>query len=109
MLYLQAAAKSNRPGKEYIKSKGKIYGRDPTKVTPYQEKVNDAALQLVLDDPNLLLSKQKLIDLAQAKVNEQQEFKKGKSRSKRYQSTTTAPKKVKTTESIRMKHISEVV
>ena len=48
------------------------------------------------------------MDLAQAKVNEQYEFKKGKSRSKRYQSTAIAPKKIKTTESIRMKHISEL-
>lgn len=36
------------------------------------------------------------------------EFKKGKSHSKRYQSSTTAPKKMKTTESIRTKHINEL-
>lgn len=69
------------------------------------KKVNDAALKLALNDPSLLLSKQNLLDLAQAKANEEYVFKKGKSRSKRYQSTATAPKKMKTTESIRIKHI----
>ena len=49
-----------------------------------------------------------MLDLAQAKVNKQYDFKKGKSRSKRYQSTATAPKRVKTTESMRAKHISDL-
>lgn len=45
--------------------KAKIYGRDPSKKVPnYQQEVNDAAPELALNDPNLLLCRQKLLELA---------------------------------------------
>jgi len=58
--------------------KAKVYGCDPSKVTNYQQKVNDAAAELALNDPNLLLCRQKLLELARNKVNEGgYHFKKG--------------------------------
>ena len=69
------------PSDAYIRMKAKIYGRDPSKkVTNYQQEANDAAAELALNDPNLLLCRQKLLELARNKVNEGgYHFKKGKS------------------------------
>ena len=98
-------------GEEYIRSKAVIYGRDPTKkITKYHQEVNKTAVELALRDPDLLLSKQKLISVARSKVNEHYDFKKRKSRSKQSQSQDSglASKQSKTSESFRMKHIGEL-
>lgn len=59
------------PSDAYIRMKAKIYGRDPSKkVTNYQQEVNDAAAELALNDPNLLLCRQNLLELACNKMNE---------------------------------------
>ena len=97
------------PSDEYIRNQAKIYGRDPNKkITPYQEQVNAVALQLALENPDNLLTRQKLIELAREKVNEVYNFKKGKSRSKKSESSATAPKRIKTSEAVRTRHISRL-
>ena len=59
------------PGDAYRRMKAKIYGCNPSKkVTNYQQEVNDAAVELVLNHPNLLLCRQKLLELPHNKVNE---------------------------------------
>ena len=96
---------------EYIRAKATIYGRDPGKtITHYQQEISKAALELALEDPNLLLSKQKLLENARAKVNQVYNFKKGKSRSKESKSSGSGdtPKRPKTTEALRLKHIGEI-
>ena len=52
-----------------MKTRAIIYGRNnDKKITKYQENINSAAVELALQDPNLLLSRQKLLNLARAKV-----------------------------------------
>ena len=63
---MQVGAMHSKLSEEYIKTTAKFYGRDPAKkITPlYKENINEAATQIALQDPNLLLSRQKLLDLA---------------------------------------------
>ena len=66
-----------RLGQEYVKTRAIIYGRNnDKKITKYQENIDSAAVELALENPNLLLSRQKLLNLARAKVNEEYDFKK---------------------------------
>ena len=64
-------------------------------------------MDLALKDPNLLLSKQKLLELARAEVNQVYQFKKGKSRSKKQCDQAPTPKRPKTSENLRAKHIAD--
>ena len=98
------------PSDTYIRTKAKIYGRDPSKkITNYQQKINDAAVKLALNDPNLLLCRQKLLELSRTKVNERgYHFKKRKSRSKQLQSDCLPQKRPKSSENLRMKHVKEL-
>ena len=74
-----------------MKTRAIIYGRNnDKKITKYQENINSAAVELALQDPNLLLSRQKLLNLARAKLNEEYAFKKGKSRSKQLKDNSKA-------------------
>ena len=112
--FLQGAGTINvlhpDPSNAYITAKAKIYGHNPAKkITNYQEQVNKASVELALQDPNLLLCRQKLLQLARGKVNEGgYQFKKGRSRSKDYATASPAPKRPKTTETLRTKHIQEL-
>lgn len=78
----------------------------------YQQSINDTATQIALDNPDILLSKQKLWEEARKKSG--YNYKKGKSHSKQLVSSsksdesTPAPKRVKTTEALRIKRISEI-
>ena len=93
---------------EYIRSKAKIYGKDPAKkITSYQAAVNEAAETLCIKDPNLLLNRQKMLERAREEVNIGYKFKKGKSRS-RNSLDPSPPKRVKTTEDTRKKHICDL-
>ena len=101
---------------QYILSKAKIYGRDPErKLTKYEQSINDTAAQIALENPDMLLSKQKLLEEARKKLNDSgYDYKKGKSRSKQLKSSsesdesTPAPKRVKTTEALRLNRMSEI-
>ena len=73
------------PWKDYISEKAVIYGRNnpDKKLSKYQERVNEEAIVLASAQPNLVNSRQKLLQLAQDKVHQGGYiFKKGKSRSK---------------------------
>ena len=103
------------PSSQYIRNQAKIYGRDSEReLTKYQRSINDIAAQLALQNPDLLLSKQKLLEEARKKLDESgYDYKKGRSRSKQLSSSesdesTSAPKRVKTTEALRIKRISEI-
>ncbi len=101
----------SHPSDDYIRVEAKIYGRNnpAQKLTTHQMEVNNAAIELALSDPNLLLSRQKLLELARTKVKDDgYNFKKGKSRSKQAQSDSPAPKRSKTSETLRAKHITEL-
>ena len=109
--YLQDEGGQNKLSDEYIRTRAMIYGRQPgKKMTPYYEEMNKAAYELALEDPNLLLSRQELVNSARTKVNEVYKFKKGKSRSKQQEGSSSShvPKRQKTTESIRAQHIGEL-
>ena len=74
--------------------------------------MNKAVYGLALQDPNLLLSRQALIDRTCTKVNAVYKFKKGKNRSKKLpsssESSDSVPKRQKPTESMREKHVGEL-
>ena len=74
--------------------KTKIYGHDPSKkVRNYQLEVNDAAVDLALNDPYLLLCRQESLELSCNKVKEGgYHIKTGKSHSKQLQSNCPIPK-----------------
>ena len=78
------------------------------KINSYQQQINNAAIELALNDPNLLLSRQKLLELSRTKVNEGYRLNRGKSRSKHCQSHDPTPKRPKTTERLRKRHIGEL-
>ena len=77
--------------------------------------MNDIAAQIALENPDILMSKQKFLEEARKRLNEcGYEYKKGKARSKQLMLSsesdepTPAPKRVKTTEALRIKRISEI-
>ena len=70
--------------------------------------MNNVAVELCLDEPDLLSSRQTLIQRARAKVNSTYHFKKGKSRSVQAQSNPQPPKRPKTSETLRSKHIGDL-
>ena len=105
----------NERQREYVRKQAMVYGKDPRKkLTPWHTKVNDAAYELALSDPNILLQpRQDLIKAAQNKVREQGYiFVKGKSRSKHTpkpdESSSPPPKRPKINETIRNKKITEL-
>ncbi len=100
----------SNPSDDYVRVEAKIYGRNPAKkATDYQAEINDAAIELALEDPNLLMSRQRLLELARTKVrNDVYKFKKGKSRSKQAQCDAPAPKRAKTSATLRVKHVTEL-
>ena len=73
-----------------------------------EDQVNEAAIQLALETPSLLSSRQILLETGRKKVNNDgYVYKKGKSRSKQFfQTEECAPKRVKTSEVFRVKRMS---
>ena len=95
--------------REYIAQQATIFGRaGAKKVTKYQQQVNEAAIQLSLQTPSLLTSRQMLLEEARKNVNNDGYiYKKGKSRSKQFsQVKECVPKRVKTSETFRVRRIS---
>ena len=97
---------------EYIAEQSKIFGRGSTlsSLNEYQEAMNSAANELCLSNPNLLLNQQMLVEQARMKVNDDgYQYKKGKSRSKKFiDSTSLPPKRRKISQEFRLKRISEL-
>lgn len=87
-----------------------IFGRGggEMKITKYQQQVNEAAVQLALQTPSLLTSRQVLLNEARKKVNNDgYVYKKGKSRSKQFSEPGEfVTKRMKTSEDFRVKRIS---
>lgn len=99
---------------EYIKKQAVIFGRDPaksSKLTTYHEKVNEAAKDLCLQNPELLSDRAKLLELSREKVHQEgYQYRKGTSRSKRlhYDSKQGTSKRPKISEDVRLRRISEL-
>ena len=98
---------------EYIRQQSCFYGKDSSKkITEYHKKVNEAAFEIVTQQPHLLSSHQVLLQYAQEKVEENgYAFKKGKSRSKRHSSDREDASKIKrpkTTEAVRLNRIAVI-
>ena len=105
----------NERQREYVRRQAMVYGKDPRKkLTPWHTKVNDAAFELAVSDPDILLQpRQELTKAAQQKVREQgYRFVKGKSRSKHTpnpdESSPPPSKRPKVNETIRNKKITEL-
>ena len=99
----------------YIEKQAVIFGRDPnksSKLTTYHLKINDAAKQLCLQNPELLSDRAKLLELSREKVHEDgYQYRKGTSRSKKLHLSSdeqSAPKRPKISEDIRLRRISEL-
>ena len=71
-------------------------------LTNYQRRINEVAQEICLRSPSMLCNRQKLLEMARTKVDETYQFKKGKSRSKRYNPTLPPPKRKKITQDIRL-------
>ena len=94
-----------------FEKKAQIYGRDSSrKLTNYQMKINNAAVDLALENASLLESRQLLLEAARKRVNETGYiYKKGKSRYKQIHPTTPeTPKRAKTTDNFHLKQISDL-
>lgn len=105
---------TSQHSEEYIKKQAVIFGRDPaksSKLTTYHEKVNEAAKDLCLQNPELLSDRAKLLELSREKVHQEgYQYRKGTSRSKRlhYDSQQGTSKRPKITEDVRLRRISEL-
>ena len=96
-----------------IRKQAQIYGTKSDKeITPYQKRINEAATEIALQSPDLLSSRQKLLELARIKVNESgYMYKKGKSHSKQFisdESLSSTPKRLKVGEAMRVKRMAEL-
>ena len=107
--------KQSPHSEEYIKTQSIIFGRDPTKsrrLTAYHIKMNAAAMDLCLQNPELLSDRTKLLELSRERVHEQgYQYRKGVSRSKRLQEDSKqpqTPKRAKVSEDVRLTRISEL-
>lgn len=94
---------------ESIRDKAKIYTK--ANLSDYQKRVNDASADLCVRNPSLLLGKKgDLFKLAQEKVYQDgYQYKKGKSRSKRYlPEDDTQPNRPKLDSNTRRERIMEI-
>ena len=68
-----------------VRDKARIFGRTGKKLTKYQERMNQMAGDICLNNPALLVDKGKLYELAKDKVHDSgYAYAKGKSRSKKF-------------------------
>ena len=97
---------------EKIKEQSVIYKKSADLCSPYEKAINDASLQLCLDNPLLLQERGKLLSMAREKVHAQgYQYRKKKSRSKLFGSKTETPqvaKKPRLTQELRDKRITEI-
>ncbi|KAI9493710.1 hypothetical protein BDB00DRAFT_787811 [Zychaea mexicana] len=75
---------SQQTSREVIISHATIYGKNNTRpLTSYEAAINEAAIQLALDNPSLLVNKGNLFEMAKKKLLDSgYQYKRGKSRSK---------------------------
>lgn len=74
---------------EEVRAQATIYKKESARpLSTYQKKING---EICVQKPTMLRSRLKLLEVARLKVDETYEFKKGKSRSKRYNPTSPLP------------------
>ena len=67
-----------------VRSQAVIYKKqDITPLTDYQKRINEEAQNFCENNPSMLRNRSKLLEVARARVNENYQFKKGASRSKK--------------------------
>lgn len=101
--------------RESIKKESQIYGSnsDSVNLTKYQKSINAAAFQLCLENPSLVKTKGKLLDLARKKVDSDgYTYVKKRSRSTRFgaesgRKENKVEKREKLTDGLRQKRIAE--
>ena len=98
---------------EYVKSQSKIYGcKSKSPLTKYQESINQAAMELCLQNPALLGDRNALLEASRKRLDETGYiYKKEKSCSKRFSTDNeelAAKKKPKIKRDFRIARISEL-
>ena len=80
----QVQSPPEQTSREVIISHATIYGKNSSRpLTSYESSINEAAIQLALDNPSLLVNKGNLFELAKKKLLDSgYQYKRGKSRSK---------------------------
>ena len=104
------------PSKEFIMVHSRIYGRKSNskmaKLTKYQESINNAAMELCLQNPNLLDDRKALLEASRKKLDDSgYVYKKGRSRSKLLSSgdgESPVKKRAKINKDIRVSRIAEL-
>ncbi|KAG2218357.1 hypothetical protein INT45_012499 [Circinella minor] len=95
----QALSPPEQTSREVIISHATIYGKNSSRpLTSYESSINEAAIQLALDNPSLLVNKGNLFELAKKKLLDSgYQYKRGKSRSKltKGRAPTTTPEQQK--------------
>ncbi|KAI7851270.1 hypothetical protein BDC45DRAFT_516153 [Circinella umbellata] len=95
----QAQSPPEQTSREVIISHATIYGKNSSRpLTSYESSINEAAIQLALDNPSLLVNKGNLFELAKKKLLDSgYQYKRGKSRSKltKGRAPTTTPEQQK--------------
>ena len=80
-LYKYIQAHTTAENQEYIRKKALIYTKDDKRpLSEYAKKVNEAAVEICLQSPEMLANRGELFQAAQAKVREAYNFKRGYSR-----------------------------
>ena len=83
-LFHQESQHTCSASKDYIAAQSRIYGRNSKgTLTKYQESMNNVAMELCMQNPNLLSDRKALLELSRKKLDETGNmYKKGKSRAK---------------------------
>ena len=99
--------------RDYIAENSKVYGHNSERIlTKYQESINDVAMQLCLQTPNLLSDRKSLLEAARKQLDESgYGYKKGRSRSKRLNPDddgSSGNKRTKVNKEFRLSRIEEL-
>ena len=108
---LQQLLVDNFGTSDFIRQQARFYGKKDSNPTPYQERVNIAAEELALCNPQLLHDRQLLLSSARQSVDESgYQYKKGKSRSKHHDSSQddSTPKRTEISETVRLECITSL-
>ena len=90
---------------EAIRASATIYKKESVRpLSEYQKKINIEAQSICVRNPSMLRSLSALLEEAKRRVNESYQFKKGKSRSKRY-GEPSLPKRQKMNQSARLERM----
>lgn len=98
--------------RDYIYENAKIYGQNSQRtLTEYEQRINQASIELCLHNPNLMSDRNTLLVSASKQVDESgYSYKKGKSHSRRLNpdDTCQTPKRNKVSKDYRLARITEL-